>query len=66
MCFQSCYNHVLLVNKVYPKGPGEEGAKTNNLSFLMFYAKSRPQKLIKVGKYLEKKAKSDIYYSRPE
>jgi hypothetical protein len=66
MCFQSCYNHVLLVNKVYPKGPGEEGAKTNNLSFLMFYAKSRPQKLIKVGKYLEKKAKSDIYYSRPD
>ncbi|ORX83451.1 hypothetical protein BCR32DRAFT_292025 [Anaeromyces robustus] len=66
MCFQSCYNHALLVNNVYPKGPGEEGAKTNNLSFLMFYAKSRPQKLIKVGNYLEKKAKRDIWNSRPD
>jgi len=65
MCFQSCYNHALLVNNVYPKA-GEEGAKTNNLSFLMFYAKSRPQKLIKVGNYLEKKAKRDIWNSRPE
>ncbi|ORX60761.1 hypothetical protein BCR36DRAFT_272920 [Piromyces finnis] len=65
MCFQSCYNHALLVNNVYPKA-GEEGAKTNNLSFLMFYAKSRPQKLIKVGNYLEKKAKRDIWNSRPD
>jgi len=65
MCFQSCYNHALLVNNVYPKA-GEEGAKTNNLSFLMFYAKSRPQKLIKVGNYLEKRAKRDIWNSRQE
>jgi len=65
MCFQSCYNHALLVNNVYPKA-GEEGAKTNNLSYLMFYAKSRPQKLIKVGNYLEKKAKRDIWNSRQE
>ncbi|KAG4099761.1 hypothetical protein H8356DRAFT_1664564 [Neocallimastix lanati (nom. inval.)] len=66
MCFQSCYNHASLVNNVYPKGPGEEGAKSNNLSFLMFYAKSRPQKLIKIGNYLEKKAKRDIWNSRPD
>jgi len=65
MCFQSCYNHALLVNNVYPKA-GEEGAKTNNLSYLMFYAKSRPQKLIKVGNYLEKKAKRDIWNSRQD
>jgi len=66
MCFQSCYNHALLVNNVYPKSPGEEGAKTNNLSFLMFYAKSRPQKLIKVGNYLEKKARRDIWNCRQD
>jgi len=66
MCFQSCYNHVSYVNRVYPTGPGEEGAKTNNLSYLIFYAKSRPQKLIKVGNYLEKKAKRDIWNSRPD
>jgi len=66
MWCSSCYNHVSLINNVYPSQPGETGAKANNLSFLVFYAESRPQKLTKIGAYLEKKTTRDISYSRIE
>jgi len=66
MWCSSCYNHVSLINNVYPSQPGESGAKANNLSFLVFYAESRPQKLTKIGAYLEKRTARDISYSRIE
>lgn len=66
MWCSSCYNHVSLINNVYPSQPGETGAKANNLSFLVFYAESRPQKLTKIGAYLEKRTARDISYSRIE
>jgi len=62
----NCHNHVSLINNVYPSQPGETGAKANNLSFLVFYAESRPQKLTKIGAYLEKRTVKDISYSRIE
>jgi len=66
MWCSSCHNHVSLINNVYPSQPGETGAKANNLSFLVFYAESRPQKLTKIGAYLEKRTIKDISYSRIE
>jgi hypothetical protein len=66
MWCSSCYNHVSLINNVYPSQPGETGAKANNLSFLVFYAESRPQKLTKIGAYLEKRTARDISYSKIE
>jgi len=66
MWCNKCHNHVSLINNVYPSQPGETGAKANNLSFLVFYAESRPQKLTKIGAYLEKRTAKDIYYSRIE
>ncbi|KAJ3085555.1 hypothetical protein HK102_014058 [Quaeritorhiza haematococci] len=56
----SCINHVTLVNKVYPTEPGQEGPQSSNLSYLVFYASSKPHKLPKIGAYLEKRVKVDM------
>ncbi|KAI9183305.1 membrane anchoring protein efr3a [Blastocladiella emersonii ATCC 22665] len=53
-CFSGFVKHASLVNKVYPTQPGEEGARGSDLAYLVFYAKHRPEKLAKVGRYLHK------------
>ncbi|KAJ1552528.1 hypothetical protein HK405_010995, partial [Cladochytrium tenue] len=44
--------------------PGEAGPKPSALSLLTFYAQSKPQKLAKVGAYLERRVKADLRQSR--
>ncbi|KAJ3115676.1 Protein EFR3 B [Phlyctochytrium bullatum] len=63
-CGGRFYNHVALVNNVYPSEPGEVGPRPSALSLLVFYAGSKPQKLEKVGAYLEVKLKADARRNR--
>ncbi|TPX34914.1 hypothetical protein SmJEL517_g02605 [Synchytrium microbalum] len=56
----SWFNHVVIVNAVYPNQPGQEGPQSSNLSKLIFYASSKPQKLAKIGTYLEKRLRLDL------
>ncbi|KAJ1556262.1 hypothetical protein HK405_003944 [Cladochytrium tenue] len=58
------HNHAVLVANVYPSEPGEAGPKPSALSLLTFYAQSKPQKLTKVGAYLERRVKADLRLSR--
>jgi hypothetical protein len=56
-----CYrNHATLVSNVYPNGPGEEGPRTSALSLLLFYCSSKPQKLKKIGPYIEQRIETDL------
>ena len=55
----NCYNHVSLINSVYPS-TGETGPKSSALSLLLFYASSKPKKLAKIGNYLAKKVTADM------
>ncbi|KAI9343963.1 hypothetical protein BDR26DRAFT_1006119 [Obelidium mucronatum] len=57
-------NHAALVNKVYPTDPGETGPRPSHLSTLLFYANSKPIKLVKVGEYLVKKVETDLGRSK--
>lgn len=53
--------HATLINNCYP--PKKEGGTTprsSELSYLTFYASSRPAKLSKVGSYMQKKVIKDI------
>ncbi|KAI8813735.1 hypothetical protein BJ742DRAFT_766775 [Cladochytrium replicatum] len=54
------FNHVTLVNNVYPTEPGAEGPQSSNISLLIFYAKTKSNKLPKIGAYLEKRALTDL------
>ena len=63
-CCGFCYNHVTLINNVYPTLPGEEGPRGSALSLVIFYATSKPHKLPKIGAYLEKRARSDARAGR--
>ncbi|TPX43809.1 NAD+ kinase [Synchytrium endobioticum] len=46
--------YILILNS------GQEGPQPSNLSKLIFYASSKPQKLAKIGAYLEKRLKLDL------
>ena len=59
-CCSWAYNHVKLINNVYPTEPGEEGPRASALSLLVYYAASKPNKLPKIGAHLEKRLKSDV------
>ncbi|KAL7749414.1 membrane anchoring protein efr3a [Sorochytrium milnesiophthora] len=59
-CFSNFVKHAHLVNNVYPARPGEEGARGSELAYLVYYASHRPEKLPKVGAYLEKKMRWDL------
>ncbi|KAI9203254.1 uncharacterized protein BJ171DRAFT_568976 [Polychytrium aggregatum] len=59
LCCGSCYNHVTMVNNVFPSQPGEEGPKPASLSLLVNYAQTKPHKLTKIGVYLEKRLAKD-------
>ncbi|KAG0186009.1 plasma membrane localization protein [Apophysomyces sp. BC1034] len=45
---------------------GEKGPRSSELSYLTFYASSRPVKLTKVGTFLEKKVERDIQKGRKQ
>jgi hypothetical protein len=56
--------HQRKVNECYPMRPGEEGAVSGKISVLTYYINSRPEKLLKVSAYLEKKVRKDILRER--
>lgn len=58
--------HAHLINNCYPVKEGENGPKPSELSYLTFYANSRPAKLTKVGSFLEKKVERDIAKGRKQ
>jgi hypothetical protein len=58
--------HAHLINNCYPVKEGESGPKSSELSYLTFYASSRPAKLTKVGTFLEKKVERDIAKGRKQ
>lgn len=60
----SCHRHSNLIKNVYPASPGEEGPRSAALSLLVFYASSKPQKLPKIGVFLEEKVEKDIGNTR--
>jgi hypothetical protein len=63
-CFGGFVKHAALINKVYPTKPGEEGPRSSDLSYLVFYAQHRPEKLAKVGRYLCKRFSWDAAKQR--
>ncbi|KAG0372933.1 plasma membrane localization protein [Mortierella sp. AD032] len=51
--------HASLINNCYPSRPDEKGPKSSELSYLVFYATSKPAKLTKVGNFIERKVVRD-------
>ncbi|KAF9436790.1 plasma membrane localization protein [Entomortierella beljakovae] len=51
--------HASLINNCYPSKPDEKGPKSSELSYLVFYATSKPAKLTKVGNFIERKVVKD-------
>ncbi|KAI8065585.1 hypothetical protein BC940DRAFT_303764 [Gongronella butleri] len=58
--------HATLINNCYPEKEGETGSRSSELSYLTFYASSRPVKLTKVGAFLEKKVERDVAKGRKQ
>lgn len=56
--------HQRKVNECYPVRAGEEGAVPGKISVLVYYINSRPEKLLKVSAYLERKVKKDVLRER--
>ncbi|KAI9142269.1 hypothetical protein BKA69DRAFT_296324 [Paraphysoderma sedebokerense] len=63
-CFPRFRKHVQLIKRVYPSKPGEEGPKSSQLSYLLFYATYRPGKLKKIGNYLVRRVERDARKER--
>lgn len=62
-----CVNikHATLVKNCYP--PVKDGStipRSSELSYLTFYASSKPAKLTKVGSFIQKKVEKDIRKGR--
>ncbi|KAG0363588.1 hypothetical protein BC939DRAFT_504928 [Gamsiella multidivaricata] len=51
--------HASLINNCYPSRPDEKGPKSSELSYLVFYATSKPAKLTKVGNFIERRVTRD-------
>ncbi|CAG8707638.1 15472_t:CDS:10 [Dentiscutata erythropus] len=58
--------HANLINNCYPINPGETGPRSSELSYLVFYANSKPAKLTKCGVYLEKRVITDVRKRRKQ
>ncbi|RIB09433.1 hypothetical protein C2G38_2108639 [Gigaspora rosea] len=58
--------HATLINNCYPINPGETGPRSSELSYLVFYANSKPAKLTKCGVYLEKRVFTDVKKRRKQ
>ncbi|CAG8705308.1 11029_t:CDS:2, partial [Acaulospora morrowiae] len=58
--------HATLINNCYPVGPEEKGPRSNELSYLIFYANSKPAKLTKCGVYLDKRVSTDVRKRRKQ
>ncbi|KAF9581200.1 plasma membrane localization protein, partial [Lunasporangiospora selenospora] len=56
--------HASLINNCYPARPDEKGPKSSELSYLVFYATSKPAKLTKVGVFIERRVVRDYKKKR--
>ncbi|KAI8057602.1 hypothetical protein BDF22DRAFT_739016 [Syncephalis plumigaleata] len=56
--------HGSLIRRCYPAVATDTKARSNELSYLTYYASSRPQKLTKVGNFLERRVKSAVWNGR--
>ncbi|KAF9289252.1 plasma membrane localization protein [Mortierella alpina] len=56
--------HASLINNCYPSRPEEKGPKSSELSYLVFYATSKPAKLTKVGNFIERRVVRDYRKKR--
>ncbi|GJJ73430.1 protein EFR3 [Entomortierella parvispora] len=56
--------HASLINNCYPSRPEEKGPKPSELSYLVFYATSKPAKLTKVGNFIERRVTRDYRKKR--
>jgi hypothetical protein len=56
--------HQRKVNECYPVRAGEEGAVSGKIAVLTYYINAKPEKLLKVSAYLEKKVKKDVQRER--
>ncbi|KAI0218113.1 plasma membrane localization protein [Massospora cicadina] len=65
-CGMSCFpaKHATLVNNCYPTLAGQTSPRSNELSYLQFYTEARPEKLTKVGLYLERRVEADVWKRR--
>ncbi|KAI8599261.1 hypothetical protein EDD21DRAFT_380341 [Dissophora ornata] len=59
MIFSRYIKHASLINNCYPSRPEEKGPKSSELSYLVFYATSKPAKLTKVGNFIERRVARD-------
>lgn len=58
--------HATLIQNCYPRKEGETRPCSSELSYLTFYASSRPAKLTKVGSFIQKRVRKDIRKGRKE
>ncbi|GBB96693.1 hypothetical protein RclHR1_02810011 [Rhizophagus clarus] len=63
---QGWIKHATLINNCYPTSSEETRPKSSELSYLLFYAKSKPAKLTKCGVYLEKRVITDVRKRRKQ
>ncbi|CAG8479589.1 1865_t:CDS:10 [Racocetra persica] len=63
---KSWAKHATLINNCYPINSGETGPRSSELSYLVFYANSKPAKLTKCGAYLEKRVTTDVKKRRKQ
>ncbi|KAI1318066.1 plasma membrane localization protein [Mortierella claussenii] len=56
--------HATLINNCYPARPEEKGPKSSELSYLVYYATSKPAKLTKVGTFIERRVARDYRKKR--
>ncbi|KAG0256113.1 plasma membrane localization protein [Mortierella polycephala] len=60
----SFIKHASLINSCYPSRPDEKGPKSSELSYLVYYATSKPEKLTKVGTFIERRVVKDYRKKR--
>ncbi|KAK7205241.1 hypothetical protein BZA70DRAFT_176987 [Myxozyma melibiosi] len=57
--------HQRLILQCFPGGrASEKHPNSSELSYLLYYVSTRRSKLLKVGRFLERKAKSDVWHAR--
>ncbi|KAJ1958949.1 plasma membrane localization protein [Dipsacomyces acuminosporus] len=65
LAYRRYVKHATLVEKCFPvEKSGEAAPNSNELSYLVYYAQSKPAKLTKVGAYLSKRINKDIQRRR--
>ncbi|KAJ1821949.1 plasma membrane localization protein, partial [Coemansia sp. RSA 2598] len=63
--FRRYVKHATLIERCFPpEKSGETTPNSNELSYLIYYAQSKPAKLTKVGAYLSKRIARDTHKSR--